>query len=219
MQPIATPTRKQEGWTRIKLSTMIQITRSADLTYQEAQIYYRTIYNPRIQYVTHLLPISKASAKKNTNQGVYHILPKMGYSSSTPHGISLGQKSYGGLGMIDIRVEQGARNLITFAEGFTDNSFLANMIRTVTKWWWFQIGKENNPFQIQPENIAYVKSEWFNNMCCFIQEYNIQVKLQVKSYPPLRQKDEFIMELVLMHSKDNWKYQSKSFVPSNLTTQ
>ena len=197
MQSIANTSNSQETWISTKMNMMTQITRSADLTYQESQIYYRTIYYPRIQYVTHLSSITKTSSDKISNQGVHHILPKMGYSSSTPHGVTFGHRSYGGLGLTNIWLEQGARNLITLTKGLTGNSILANAIQTVTQWWRFQIGIEGNPFQICPENITYVKSKWFNNICKFIREYNLQVNLKGKHYSRLRQNDAFIMDIVL----------------------
>jgi hypothetical protein len=160
-------------------------------------LYSHTIYHPKIQYVTHLSSIPRTPAEKITNQGLSHILPQMGYSSSTLHGISLGHKSYGGLGLPNIRVEQGARNLITLTKGLTEHSLSANMIKTVTKWWWYQLGLEKHPFKYKSQDITYVKLDWFNNLHSFLEEFQIKIDIQMKNYTCLRQNDIYIMEAVL----------------------
>jgi hypothetical protein len=139
----------------------------------------------------------------------------MGYSSSTPHGISLGHQSYGGLGLPNIRVEQGARNLITLTKGLTEHSLSANMIKTVTKWWWYQLGLEKHPFKYKSQEITYVKSDWFNNLHSFLEEFQIKIDIQMQNYPCLRQNDIYIMEAVLQQKysqKIVGKYQSVSLI-------
>jgi hypothetical protein len=187
----------QERWIRTKLHQMTAITRSAALNYKETQIYFKTIYHPRVQYVSHLSSLPPTMGEKITNQGIYHILPQMGYCSSTPDGISLGHKKYGGLGLTNVQIEEGARNLIIFKTGLEYQSPISNMIQITTKWWWLLLGTENSPFQFMPSEITYVKTNWFAQIHCFIHNFDIIINMRFKNYPKLRQNDAYIMELVL----------------------
>jgi hypothetical protein len=121
----------------------------------------------------------------------------MGYSSSTPHGISLGHQKYGGLGLTNVRIEQGVRNLIILKTGLYCQSPISNMIQITTKWWWFQLGTENNPFQYNPSDITYIKTNWFAQIHHFVHDYGIIINMRFNNYPKLRKNDAYIMELLL----------------------
>jgi hypothetical protein len=85
---------------------------TADFDYEEAEIFYRTTYKPKIQYVTQVSSISPKAVELLSQKGTLLILNKMGYSKSTPIGVLYGREDYGGMSMFDIKVEQGAKNLI-----------------------------------------------------------------------------------------------------------
>jgi hypothetical protein len=130
----------------------------------------------------------------------------MSYSLSTPDGISLGHKLYGGLGLTNVRVEQGARNMTIFKTGLAYKSTISNMIQITTKWWWFQLGTKK-PFQYLPTEI--IKSDWFAQIHHFIHDYDITINMRFKNYPKLRPNDAFIMEFVLQQGY-TMKYKSMS---------
>jgi len=54
---------------------------------------------------------------------------KMGYSSSTPTGMALGHVNWGGLALLDTRIEQGSRNVKCLARGLLDNTPHGKLIR------------------------------------------------------------------------------------------
>jgi endonuclease/exonuclease/phosphatase family metal-dependent hydrolase len=199
-QSWANPTFHQEKTTSKKMEDFRATIRSTVLNYQEANIYYRSIFKPKVTYLTQLSSIPEAQAHRMTKQNIPLILNKMGYSSKTPTGITMGQQLYGGLQMLDIRIEQGTRNLMSLAKHISEATIQGSITQMAFKWWWYTTGTQQNPFSLKLGVPSHTESIWFQELHKFVWDFDIQVKVGLPFYQLERENDQFIMDIVILQN-------------------
>jgi Reverse transcriptase (RNA-dependent DNA polymerase) len=197
LQSIARPKEYQKQLLQSKTFQFKKTLRTTNLNFQETQIYYRTIYTPKLQYITHLSSLSTPELMIDTQKTIQIALQKMGFSSSTPKGIYFGHRKYGGLELLNLPIEQGARNLLTFTKGLSDTSLASASIKIAAKWWWFKIGVKDHPIQSKYDDEITKSSVWFYELKKFINTYKIRLKLDFQNYPLLRENDIYLMDLAI----------------------
>jgi hypothetical protein len=181
---------QQNQWIDKEKHTL-NILKTNKMSYTEAEILYKTTYNPQIQY---LLPFFSVPKKK------YNKSPKAQWLSSyntqvlkqNPERCCLWRKSMGGLGWNDMAIEQGLQNIARLIIGMHDKEILGITTNTMLNQWKWLIGFD--AFQQYKLQTPHDESIWLKNIRKSMVDYGIQIKKTIQAYPILREKDEYLMQ-------------------------
>jgi hypothetical protein len=195
LQSMENSNKFQRQLLKQKQDAFLNTLNAAELDYKEADIMYRTIYSPKVQYISQMLSVKNRELRDITKCATPSVLRKLGYSSMTPRGVTLGHRSYGGLEMIDVYIYQGSQNLINFVKNMSTTNNYDKLLITAYKWWRYTDGREICPLQSTLHNQTSTQSVWFEELRKFIHCYGIQIKMDDQTYPLLRRNDEYIMDM------------------------
>jgi hypothetical protein len=196
LQSMENSNKFQPQLLRQKQDAFLNTLNAAALDYKVADIMYRTISSPKIQYISQMLSIKNRELRDITNCINPSVLRKLGYSSMTPRGVTLGHRSCGGIEIIDVYVYQGSQNLINFLKNISTTNNYNKFLMNAYKWWRYTDGREICPLQSTLHNQTSTQSVCFEELRKCIHCYGIQLKMDDKTYPLLRRCDEYIMDMV-----------------------
>ena len=108
--------------------------------------------------------------------------------------IVAGPPTLGGLGFMDLYIEQGLLNLQLLTKALSDSQLVGDLTwLTIRKWKW-QLGTGNDPFQDSQYQYPQDESKWLQSVRHFAVRYHIRLSTVGYDYPLQRLNDKYIME-------------------------
>jgi endonuclease/exonuclease/phosphatase family metal-dependent hydrolase len=167
-----------------------------DLTHREVDILYKRIYVPTVRYLLPFITLSAKQIQHITKFTITKFLRQTGYSNNTARDIVYGSTLLGGLGWVDMEIEQGLHNLATLIQNYHNGGIKGSLLQILLERWSWFIGF--CPFQHHILNIVYDESQWLSSIAVFVKKHNITLSIRSPVAPLLRENDEYIM--VIVHS-------------------
>jgi hypothetical protein len=183
---------QQLQWREVekKVESML---RSNEMTYLEEETLYQKIYLPKVRYFLPFMSLPGNVIKDITQQNIKLLLRKCGYAQTMSRDIVFGNKSLGGLGWCDMKVEQGLHNLGTMISGLHNNEIVGQVHKAMMRTWFWAL--EMNPLKHEFLNITHDESLWPKTTAKFMSKHNIRIALANPIHPLLRENDQYIMTL------------------------
>jgi hypothetical protein len=186
---------QQLQWKEIKLRFGLMLD-LYDLTFREIDILYKRIYVPTVRYLLPFMTLPAKEIKHITKSTITKFLRKSGYSNNTARDIVYGSTQLGGLGWVDMEIEQGLHNQGTFIQSYHYGGIKGHLLQILLERWSWFIGF--CPFQHNLINVVYDESQWLSTIAVFMKKHNIVLSIRSPVSPLLRENDEYIM--VIVHS-------------------
>ena len=118
----------------------------------------------------------------------------MRYSKTTAHAIVIGSAELGGIGMMDLYIEQGILNMQILLKALADTQLVGDITRiTISKWKW-NLGTGKDPFWEHKHQYPQDESKWLQSVRTFAVQQNIQIHTGNNEFPLQRTHDRYIME-------------------------
>jgi hypothetical protein len=154
---------------------------------------YTTVFAPAIKYVFPGTSLSESFLYKLQLPILNLVLPKLGFNQHMPRDVVLAPLHFGGLGLMDLYVEQGVAHIMFILGQIRSFSPAADTILILLESYQISSGLPDNPFQFTKVQ-SYVSSPWVQSVQQFLCQCNATIALPgLHIIGLLRQNDAFIM--------------------------
>ena len=179
-----------------------QLTGASILT-GTANLAYRMMVCPKLEYPLGVTQFSPDQCAKIASKLLSVQLPRLGFNRHLPRAVVFGPISMGGLGLHDLYVEQGVRQISNLVGHLRQASETGRMMTIEHEWCQVQSGTGVNLLELPQRGDEYVDSCWIMSIQRFLVEHNRRIELTDTHHPqPLCDHDEFIM--------DTWRHKGLS---------
>ena len=152
------------------------------------------MYTPTVKYILQGSSLNNKELCEVSNSTKHLFLQKMRYSKTMARDIVAGSPELGGLGMMDLYIEQGLLNLQILFKAMADCQIAGDITRiTIRKWKW-HLGTGKDPFQEHKNGYSHNESQWLHSVRAFSVQYNITIHSGNNEFPLQRVNDRYIME-------------------------
>jgi hypothetical protein len=165
------------------------------VTTAEASMLYFTMIQPSMLYSAPAGTLYRGEADKINSNITRSILTSMGYNRNTPKRVVYGPRNLGGLGLMDIFVEQGAAKAIFLVRHLRTNRTLGKSLRAQIQWAQRVAGTEESILMDTKTRIPQLDEEvWITTLRQFLEESEMGIEIDgIKTAKPKREKDTVIM--------------------------
>jgi hypothetical protein len=126
----------------------------------------------------------------------------MGYNRNMPKEVVYGPEDLGGLGLHDLYVEQGIKQISTLIGHVRQGSDTGRMMLIQLEWCQVQAGTVDDLLQSPTAAIDYIETCWIMSIRDFLRTYKLQIHVPAATRPKLQcNHDEFIMDALRMRGK------------------
>jgi hypothetical protein len=126
-------------------------------------------------------------------------LARLGFNRNISRDIVFGSTRYGGLGLLDLFVEQGIAQLHLLLRHLRAETPHGSLMVIGLSWWHLVAGFSSSLWENTHANICYVEHSWYSSLKDFLSYTNGSVFLPPGDYihwSPLREPDVAIMEII-----------------------
>ena len=126
------------------------------------------------------------------------IIPRCGFNRNTHRSIIYGPYQLGGATFRHLAVEQGVLQVAYFLRQWRTVSLVGDLLRCSVAWLQASVGTSYSALKYPQTPIPHLESKWLASMLSFLANHGLSIHLD-KTYipPPQRQKDEYIMDLLM----------------------
>ena len=184
------------------------------LTHKEVHSAYQSRYKSIATYPYTITTFTTSELNQIQKKPIYLLLPKLGMNRHMPRAVIFGPKQLGGREIMDLRLEQPAKNFITTVGHMRRGDKVADALRATLNDLQIEIGREKPFFELDPEQHPYVtqNTRWLYTWKMAI-EFDISIKVYQHWVPPTSyQHDQNIMQKAIMdkayQGKNKYKLQT-----------
>ena len=137
--------RTQIAQLRDICNEFIGILQQDSLNTKEYEALYKSVYTPTIKYILQGSSLKQKELNKVSKLTKHLFIHGMRYSKNTTKDIVSGSVELGGVGMMDLYIEQDIFNLQILLKALADYQLAGDITRnTISEWKW-NLGSGNNP--------------------------------------------------------------------------
>jgi hypothetical protein len=127
----------------------------------------------------------------------YQILPLLGVNRNIKRGWRTLHQTFGGIGLIDLTVEQFICFINLFQQHYGTPSALGHKLSASIHWLQLQIGTTSSPFQMPYHKYAHLAPiSWVKSLWELLDQYDIGLQIRYNSIPSQREGDMSIMDFL-----------------------
>jgi hypothetical protein len=126
-------------------------------------------------------------------------LARLGFNRNISREIVFGSSLYGGLGLLNLFVEQGIVQLQLLLRHFRAETTQGSMMLVGLSWWHLIAGFSSSLWENPQSNISYVEHSWYTSIKDFLLHANGSVYIPPSNFikwQPLREQDATLMEQI-----------------------
>jgi ribonuclease HI len=171
---------------------------SMKITSEEANMLYFTMIQPSMLYSAPAGTLSRSEADRINSNITRSILASMGYNRNMPKRAVYGPKEMGGLGLMDIFIEQGAAKALFLVRHLRTNRTLGKSMRAQLQWAQRVAGTDESILMDTKTRIPQLDEEvWISTLRQFLDESEMGIDIDnIATVKAKREKDKPIMSLV-----------------------
>jgi hypothetical protein len=154
---------------------------------------YTTVFAPAIKYVLPGTSLDSAFLINIQKPILLLVLPKLGFNQHMPREVVLAPLHFGGLGLMDLVVEQGLAQTLFVIGQLRASSPSENTILVLLETYQVSSGSPDNPF-VNTQQHGYISAPWVQSLQQFLHKCNAQIHIpRLHRLHPMRRNDQFIM--------------------------
>jgi hypothetical protein len=171
--------------------------KSMKITSEEANMLYFTMIQPSMLYSAPAGTLNQTAADKINSNLTRSILASMGYNRNMPKRVVYGPRELGGLGLMDIFIEQGAAKALFLVRHLRTNRTLGKSMRAQLQWAQRVAGIEESILIDIKTRIPQLDEEaWISTLRQFLEESEMGIDIDgITTVTAKREKDRSIMSL------------------------
>jgi hypothetical protein len=184
---------------KTKADTYAGYLRSPRLTTNDIRVFQRVIYSPAMRYSLPALAVNEEEIATIQSRIIPTIVNRLGLSSKLPTAIRFGPVSLGGLGLLDLRTENGIEMIKYFRHEIFGRTQVGQLLLLQVRASQLEAGIKNQILEEPSIKISYLTPTWVLSMRQFMSNHNISITLTDRWERKLEGKhDRYIMSLVFL---------------------
>jgi hypothetical protein len=177
-----------------KCQQFLYIFSQSHLSQTNMQLCYRTVFSPSVKYVLPATSLDPDFLDKVQRPIIALVLSKLGFNQHMPREVVLAPLHFGGLGLIDLIVEQGIAQTLLVLSHIRSKSSVYATIRVLLESHQISAGLDSNPLETT-EPCHYIHSPWVHSLQFFLHKCNAKICIpDLHTTSPLRIKDTLLMQ-------------------------
>ena len=180
---------------RQQARTLAQQLNNATISKETAAIAYRMVICPKLEYPLGITQFTQAQCDKITAPIISAVLASLGYNRNMPRTVVYGPNRLGGIGIHDMYIEQGIRQIMLLVGHVRQESETSFLIEASIQWCHIQAGSEFHLLEHPEFAVDYIENCWIMCIRDFLRTFGLSMSFTRKA---LQQKqcenDEFIMD-------------------------
>jgi hypothetical protein len=189
---------------RAKAGAFAIRTRSARLLPGDAEVACRLMYQPSMGYMLPATTLTESNLRSIQYPAIAAFTAAMGYNRNMPAAVLHGPRRFGGLGLPDLYIEQGAEHIQFLLRHVRQHTIVGRTARLLIDWYQLYSG------QIAPlmESVTiptelYVPGEWINSSRQYLRDADQHIRLLDPYTATLRR----VNDRCLMYDALKWTQQ------------
>ena len=167
---------------------------SAAINATEANILYRSMYVPSINYSFPAGILTCKEAEKVQGAPIQAFLSAMGYNSHTPREIVFGPPESGGIGLRHLFAEQGSMKASTLIQQIRADRPLGRLFQIQLRWAQRVAGISRPIMEEVRTPLPHVENEtWITTMREFLAESELGIRIRGIEGPALKRENDIIL--------------------------
>ena len=167
----------------------------SNLNKMETFIFHRSTYVPAMTYSSCVITLDTDTLNKIQRKAIAAILEKLGLNRNFPRCVAFGPKELCGLGLLDLSVEQGVRQICHFLDHIFAEDSIGNMILIKLRYLQLESGSGSHLLADPSIPFSYLTPCWLTSMRDFMGRHSIQLDVTKSRLVPLsRAHDRYLMD-------------------------
>jgi hypothetical protein len=156
---------------------------------------YQSILIPGLRYGMSATTITQKQLRKSQQIISKVILPKLGYNRHMPRQVVYAPKHFGGIGLLDLSVEQGLAQLLFLLRNLRTKTDVTETIHTLIESYMIRAGTTKSPFD-DTSIQAHIHAPWIQSLQSFLAHTDITITTpDISCNVIIRNEDKTIMAL------------------------
>jgi hypothetical protein len=181
---------------RFKFDELARRLQRSALSPTLSQVYYTTFYLPSVRYSLPVTSMTEQELHRNQSLMTATVLNKLGYNRHYPHAVAFAPRKVFGCGLVDLRIEQGLRQIQAFLDYVGTDHKVGNVIIISLRHLQVEAGVS---FDIlcQPKTpLTYLTDCWVLSLRRFCAAHDISLRTLKNKVPAIsRVGDRLLMDV------------------------
>ena len=180
---------------RQQARTLAQQLNNVKITKETAAIAYRMVICPKLEYPLGITQFTQQQCDQITAPVISAVLASLGYNRNMPRTVVYGPIRLGGIGLHDMYIEQGLRQIMLLVGHIRQGSETRFLIEASIKWCHIQAGSEFHLLEHPEFPVDYIESCWIMCIRDFLRTFGLSMSFTCKCMQQKQcENDEFIMD-------------------------
>jgi hypothetical protein len=169
------------------------------LSTHEVWLAYFACFVPAMVFTFPVCSFTKIELTTLQKNPVRATLARLGLNRNISRDIVFGSALYGGVGLLDLFVEQGIAQLQLLLRHLRAETTQGSLMLIGLSWWHLVAGFSSSLWDNPQSNISYVEHSWYNSIKDFLLHANGSVYISPSAFitwQPLRDHDATLMEQI-----------------------
>ena len=158
-------------------------------------IFHRSTYVPAMTYSSCVTTFDPSTLNRIQQKAIAAILEKLGMNQHFPRRVAFGPKELCGLGLLDLSIEQGVRQICHFLDHIFAQDSIGTMILIELRSLQLESGSGSHLLESPSTDLPYLTPCWLTSMRQFMARHSIQLAVaKAKLVPLARTHDRYLMD-------------------------
>lgn len=183
---------------RFKFDAMARRLQRSSMSAVLSRVYYNTFYLPAVRYSLPVTSMLAPDLHRVQSLMTATILNKLGYNSHYPHAVAFAPKHVFGLGLIDLRIEQGLTHVQAMLDYVGTDHKVGRVMLISLRHLQLEAGVSFDILRQPDVPLVYLTDSWVTSLRGFCAEYNVSLSVMRNRLPTAaREGDKMLMDVAL----------------------
>jgi len=180
-------------WNKALLYT--QAFQCTSMNHRKAGVLYKSCFLPALTYPLPAAWLPDQFLKKNHRLSTSTLLNKMGYHCSLPRTLVFTPRTLGGVGLSNLQYEMEAQQVLILVRHLRAKTPLGKAMEILIRQYQLWAGLQQH-ILTDTTPCIWIPDRWLSRIRQTLHKYNISIKYNAWTFPPIRAHDVYIMEAV-----------------------
>ena len=188
--------KKEASFLQTKAENFARRLLISRLSRLDTYIFHRSTYVPAMTYSSCVTTMDPATLNNIQRKAICAILEKLGVNCKFPRRVTFGSKELCGLGLLDLSIEQGVRQISHFLDHVFAQDSIGNMILIELRHLQLESGSGIHLLEFPSVDFPYLTPCWLISMREFMARHSIQLTVaKARAVPLAREHDSYLMDV------------------------
>ena len=165
---------------RQQARTLAQQLNNATMSKETAALAYRMVICPKLEYPLGITQFTQAQCDQITAPVISAVLASLGYNRNMPRTVVYGPIRLGGIGLHDMYIEQGIRQIMLLVGHIRQESETSFLIEASIQWCHIQAGSEFHLLEHPDFPVDYIENCWIMCIRDFLRTFGLSMSFTCK---------------------------------------